>query len=135
MKKIIVILSLMILFTCFTTTVYAHPGRTDSSGGHYNSLTGEYHYHHGMPAHQHKNGECPYRGWGLVKRVLIITGIVVVAIGGVAIYLGKQNKSTEQKEKPRKTFKEIWDTFVGILGILLGIIMFIILPIVLAILL
>lgn len=42
------------------TVVLAHPGRTDSSGGHYNRRTGEYHYHHGYPEHQHTNGICPY---------------------------------------------------------------------------
>ena len=40
--------------------VSAHPGRTDSNGGHYNRSTGEYHYHHGYPEHQHTNGVCPY---------------------------------------------------------------------------
>lgn len=40
--------------------VFAHPGRTDSSGGHWNHSTGEYHYHHGYPAHQHVDGVCPY---------------------------------------------------------------------------
>lgn len=39
---------------------FAHPGETDSSGGHYDRSTGEYHYHHGYPAHQHPNGVCPY---------------------------------------------------------------------------
>lgn len=44
----------------------AHSGRTDASGGHTNHSTGEYHYHHGFPAHQHDdmNGDgkndCPY---------------------------------------------------------------------------
>lgn len=38
----------------------AHSGRTDSKGGHYNTETGEYHYHHGYPAHQHTGGYCPY---------------------------------------------------------------------------
>jgi hypothetical protein len=33
---------------------------TDGNGGHYNSSTGEYHYHHGYPAHSHTNGVCPY---------------------------------------------------------------------------
>lgn len=37
-----------------------HSGRTDASGGHYNRSTGEYHYHHGYPAHQHTGGVCPY---------------------------------------------------------------------------
>lgn len=46
---------------------FAHPGRTDANGGHTDHSTGEYHYHHGEPAHQHTdtNGdgilECPYR--------------------------------------------------------------------------
>jgi hypothetical protein len=37
-----------------------HSGGTDGAGGHYDHSTGEYHYHHGYPAHQHPNGECPY---------------------------------------------------------------------------
>lgn len=40
--------------------VFAHPGRTDEYGGHYDWKTGEYHYHHGYPAHQHIDGYCPY---------------------------------------------------------------------------
>lgn len=46
--------------------VFAHSGGTDVSGGHFDNSTGEYHYHHGYPAHQHRdidgNGslDCPY---------------------------------------------------------------------------
>lgn len=46
--------------------VYAHPGKTDSEGGHYNRSTGEYHYHHGYPEHDHYDMDgdgdldCPY---------------------------------------------------------------------------
>ena len=29
------------------SVVFAHPGKTDADGGHYNRSTGEYHYHHG----------------------------------------------------------------------------------------
>lgn len=45
---------------------FAHPGRTDSQGGHYNRSTGEYHYHHGYSPHDHydmnNDGivDCPY---------------------------------------------------------------------------
>lgn len=39
---------------------FAHPGSLDENGGHYNRATGEYHFHHGYPAHQHTNGICPY---------------------------------------------------------------------------
>lgn len=48
-----------------TNTVEAHPGRTDSSGGHKDNKNksglGSYHYHcGGNPAHLHKSGVCPY---------------------------------------------------------------------------
>lgn len=49
---------LLLLLTSFCVTSYAHQGRTDSNGGHHDS-TGEYHYHHGHPAHSHVGG-CPY---------------------------------------------------------------------------
>lgn len=48
----------LLLFCC--TAAYAHPGNTDSNGGHYDHSTGKYHYHHGYPAHQHPDGRCPY---------------------------------------------------------------------------
>lgn len=50
----------VLLLVGLTCTAYAHPGRTDANGGHYNRSTGEYHYHHGYPAHQHYGGVCPY---------------------------------------------------------------------------
>lgn len=50
----------LVVLSLFVLTVTAHPGRTDSNGGHLNHSTGEYHYHHGYSAHQHTNGECPY---------------------------------------------------------------------------
>lgn len=51
-------LILLLLLAC--QIALAHPGNTDSKGGHTNRSTGEYHYHHGYPEHQHNNGECPY---------------------------------------------------------------------------
>lgn len=57
MKKIIAVISCLLLaFTCAS----AHSGRTDAAGGHWDSSAGEYHYHHGYPAHQHTGGICPY---------------------------------------------------------------------------
>ncbi len=43
-------LSLVMALTVISSasaSAFAHPGRTDSSGGHYNKSTGEYHYHNG----------------------------------------------------------------------------------------
>lgn len=58
MKRILTILlcATVVLMCC--TTVYAHQGRTDGSGGHTDSDTGEYHYHHGYPAHDHYDIDC-----------------------------------------------------------------------------
>lgn len=59
-KKIISAAAIFSVLFCFCVTSFAHPGRTDKNGGHYDRSTGEYHYHHGYPAHQHTNGVCPY---------------------------------------------------------------------------
>lgn len=67
MKKAISLCALLIaLLPSIALVVYAHPGRTDSSGGHTNRSTGEYHYHHGYSSHDHydmdEDGDvdCPY---------------------------------------------------------------------------
>ena len=57
MKRVI---ALLIACLFFIIPVFAHSGKTDSSGGHYDHKNGGYHYHHGYPAHQHTNGICPY---------------------------------------------------------------------------
>ena len=66
MKKLLLVISLIALFASMVQCVNAHPGRTDSNGGHTDSSTGEYHYHHGYPAHDHYDMDgdgdvdCPY---------------------------------------------------------------------------
>lgn len=56
MRKILFI----VFAASFLVFASAHSGGTDRHGGHYVRSTGEYHYHHGYPAHQHPDGECPY---------------------------------------------------------------------------
>lgn len=62
----ICVLSCFLLLPIFVLTASAHAGRTDSNGGHYDRSTGEYHYHHGYPAHDHYDMDgdgsvdCPY---------------------------------------------------------------------------
>lgn len=42
------ILSIFFIASCtLCCIIYAHPGRTDANGGHWNRSTGEYHYHTG----------------------------------------------------------------------------------------
>ena len=44
--------------------IFLHQGNTDSGEGHKDegnkSMLGTYHHHHGLPAHLHNNGVCPY---------------------------------------------------------------------------
>lgn len=58
-KNFIIILTLFFL-ALLSLCGMAHGGGTDENGGHVDKSTGEYHYHHGYPAHQHPDGECPY---------------------------------------------------------------------------
>lgn len=66
MKRILYLFLVILIFCALCIPVYAHPGRTDSNGGHTDHSTGEYHYHHNQPAHEHydMNGDgiidCPY---------------------------------------------------------------------------
>ena len=54
------------LVLLLSIAVSAHQGKTDGNGGHIDHSTGQYHYHHGKPAHLHNdtNGDgitdCPY---------------------------------------------------------------------------
>ncbi len=57
---------LLAFLLLLSPTGLAHSGKTDANGGHYDRSTGEYHYHHGYPAHQHYDmdgdgvADCPY---------------------------------------------------------------------------
>lgn len=65
-KRIALIVVLLGFISLLTICAYAHPGRTDESGGHVDQSTGEYHYHHGYEAHSHYDMDgdgdidCPY---------------------------------------------------------------------------
>lgn len=66
-KRLSKIIALLGILLAFPTTILAHSGKTDSSGGHKDknnvSGLGSYHYHCGVyPAHLHDGGVCPYSG-------------------------------------------------------------------------
>lgn len=67
-RRILSICIALLSIFLLSSVAFAHPGKTDEDGGHYDYSTGEYHYHHGYPAHQHTGGQCPYEfddrtGW------------------------------------------------------------------------
>lgn len=65
-KKFLTFISAFALCVALLIVSFAHSGRTDSSGGHYNRSDGSYHYHHGYSAHNHYDMDgdgdldCPY---------------------------------------------------------------------------
>lgn len=65
-KRFILLCLCIILPLTISLRTSAHSGRTDSNGGHIDYDTGEYHYHHGYPAHDHYDidgdgvVDCPY---------------------------------------------------------------------------
>lgn len=59
-KISLILISIVVILLGSYSIAFAHPGKTDSAGGHYDRSSGEYHYHHGYPTHHHDNGTCPY---------------------------------------------------------------------------
>ena len=88
MKKGFAFALIFLIFVSVLTIVSsAHSGGTDSNGGHYNSQTGEYHYHHGYPAHSHVGG-CPYDNeeeddsgsWGILEVLFVISAVAFASL-------------------------------------------------------
>lgn len=83
------ILSIIVLTMLLCASVFAHPGRTDSNGGHYDHSTGEYHYHHGYGPHNHSDSSCPYNTKNTVQHARVL--------------------SINVADIPDETYDEIWD--------------------------
>ena len=66
LKRMYSLVLITLVITLASSSVNAHSGRTDGSGGHTDHSTGEYHYHHGYSAHDHYDmdgdgdRDCPY---------------------------------------------------------------------------
>lgn len=66
MRKMLLAFFCAVILSAMMLPAYAHPGGTDSSGGHRDRSSGEYHYHHGYSAHDHTDMDgdgdldCPY---------------------------------------------------------------------------
>lgn len=65
-KLLPLIVSFILISAILPLSAHAHRGKTDGAGGHTDHSTGEYHYHHGYPAHDHYDVDgdgvldCPY---------------------------------------------------------------------------
>jgi hypothetical protein len=124
MKIIKFIITFIICTFVLNIQIYAHPGRTDSEGGHNDNINGGYHYHHGEPAHQHYDGVCPYdvdeppssssslddEDRVFYARVsYAVLGFILLGIGNRIRWEIKErvkNKKLSYKEKGIKIFRE-----------------------------
>lgn len=118
MKKILILLTALLLISLVTIMAFAHSGRTDSNGGHYDHSTGEYHYHHGRSAHQHPNGVCPYsssndsssNGGRIIAGVILAVIAVVIFPGALWERLWKDHirrkKERQEREEEQKWIDE-----------------------------
>ena len=77
----------VLLICMLSFSAAAHSGGTDSNGGHYDHSTGEYHYHHGNPAHQHKDGYCPYSLSDTIAESVNGSGWVYWLVGIMALII------------------------------------------------
>lgn len=94
MRKITLLISALLILC---VTVSAHSGKTDANGGHYDRSTGEYHYHHGYPAHQHTDGVCPY---DFVDQTDTGTSVNRTEKSDSHVPAQDKSRKTEQKETP-----------------------------------
>lgn len=106
---------LLVLIILFNVSPL-HSGRTDSNGGHYNRLTGEYHYHHGKGPHQHEdlNGDgivngsledCPIEQRSIIaKQIFKYIGISIVVI--LALFVVIVTIRSKMKAKERRRIEE-----------------------------
>ena len=70
-KKISLLTFFLLVILIPSLSLYAHSGRTDQSGGHYNRKTGEYHYHNSGHSSNKNNNEEEYLEIGLLALYLI----------------------------------------------------------------
>ena len=102
--KIVSIFLIVCAVFLIGVNVYAHSGRTDSSGGHKDNKNksglGNYHYHcGGYPAHLHTNGLCPYAAssssteGSISNTEITATELPNVAVTG--IYINEKIESLE----------------------------------------
>ena len=91
MKKLLISVCWVVLALLFALDSYAHSGRTDWRGGHYDQSTGDYHYHHGESAHDHYDIDgdgtidCP-KSFNYIK-AFITKGGIKALLGIIALLM------------------------------------------------
>ena len=126
-KLLIVSLIFIIAISIFQYFLLAHPGNTDSNGGHYDRTNGEYHYHHGYSAHSHYDMDgdgdidCPYNFkdktnhhntsnnednslYNFMLAMIFATAIVLLVIAVILISKFIRKKLSEKKSSKNSKY-------------------------------
>ena len=76
-KKNIVVILICFVILSICISAFAHSGRTDSNGGHYNRATGEYHYHTGEYAGRDSSSGVPWYVPYLIFLIIVILAYLI----------------------------------------------------------
>lgn len=117
------ILILIIYMLIIPINTFAHSGRTDSNGGHWDRSTGTYHYHNGTSVQQNSGGSYQYNNssdsnkilnnnserkdsWYIVENIFSVIFLIAivgymwyVTFGLSIIYDYKNKKKTNNSQK------------------------------------
>lgn len=86
MKRFFLLILAILLFVLIPLTAYAHPGRTDSKGGHWDRSNGTYHYHNDGTPQGNQSVEKPSTNKKGSIFSEIIRYIVFCALGWAAFF-------------------------------------------------
>ena len=136
-RRYVVLLAVLLMLPL---CVLAHPGDTDAFGGHTDHDTGEYHYHHGYPAHSHEDvdgdgaPDCPY---DFDDRTGENSGGAGIEGGqqnaqGNGANAGSSNNNQAIAEKPQSENRTFWEEVWEVVRVILIIVCVVAWPIVIS---
>lgn len=111
-KRILSLFLCLTLLVAVTIESSAHSGGTDSRGGHRDHSTGDYHYHHGNPAHDHYDIDgdgiidCPYNSsyWKAGEAPVWAYWVIGILLITVFILFGVIHNKNQQIELQKNSF-------------------------------
>ena len=107
-RTLAILLCVCLLLGGLPLVAFAHPGRTDSNGGHWNHSTGEYHIH-GTPDNPgdsnptgnttNQHWEDPNEGNDLVLWIILVSFVVLLVYSLVQFFRKDKSRSTSKESK------------------------------------
>lgn len=109
-KLFLILLLSSITVFLLSANASAHSGKTDWQGGHTDSSTGDYHFHHGQQAHDHYDID----GDGIKDCPIEFNKEIIIG----KKYPLRTPEEEQNKQKPKLTF---WDVVVLVFEIVIAV--------------